>query len=121
MIFRRTDVSLKLYTDIRTCIKYMSPDIRKAMQYAQVMDILLPVQYSLYFTQKLFGDVLSFDNIKYLGDINAIEKEGHIIRDRWIAPHQEIGKFECDYLTRMFDYQRFAKIDLLSTEFGTRS
>ena len=113
-IARRTDASLKLFVDIRTFIMAERPDINLVLEYAQKANMLMAVRFSLYFAQKLFGDILTNDEFEKLGEAIELETEGKVVRDRWITDADtEIVRFQYDYLSRLFDYFRFSKIDLM--------
>lgn len=113
-IARRTDATLKLFVDIRTFMIAEHPNINLVLEYAKKANISMPVRFSLYYAQKLFGDILTGDEFKKLGESIELDAEGKIVRDRWITDAgTEIARFHYDYLCRLFDYFRFNKMDIM--------
>lgn len=107
-IKNKEDICLILYSDIRLFIRNNDIDWNLLFEYANETKLTDALYYSLYHCQLIYNDVVP-NNIFSKWDIEYLEKMSKIIYDRWIfrIPNMKIGEWKEDFLTRMFNEDRF--------------
>lgn len=108
-VFEGRDIYLRSYMDIRKYIQAKNINWLKLREIARVYRAKMPVEYSLYYCHKIFGDVLSEDIIGFF-DVEDIIEEGRSIHDRWLTENSStvLGYYDDEPDDRIFKRNRFA-------------
>lgn len=117
-IYNCKDILLRQYMDIRLFIKRSKINWEKVLSLYNT-EFWLPISFSLYFCNEIFGDVLSTYILEKI-DKCYLEDEEKKIYDRWITKYAGVhcfGKFECSFLDRIFSLDRYDTA-ISSCDFG---
>lgn len=108
-VYKLRDILLRQYMDIRTFAKTVDINWKTILECKRNPKLWIPIGYSLYFCQKIFGDVLPNKVVEMI-DADFFETEEKNIYDRWITKHngmKVLGQYTCSFMERLFSTERY--------------